>query len=203
MKKVGRIGVFACLALLFAACGQAKLPETVDVTSLAVTDDGEVLSYLVDEFDKDYYSITDLTSMAMEEATEYNESHSDSSDTYPVTVNKVEMLSDSEGKVVLSHKFDSTETYARYNDQVLFYGTVGDAILAGYDLSGGVKNVKDGSVINEEQMMQDGGRKVLITDVKAVLYAPGRVAAISDGVYNENGTVDTAKAQGNVIILLK
>ncbi len=190
-------------ALMLVGCGAAKVPEIVDVTSIVVADSGEVTSYLVDEFDKDYYDLADLTAMALQEAAQYN-TQTQAGERIPLTVEKVEALSDGSNKVVVTHKYDSVDTFMNYNGSVLFYGTVTEAVDAGYSLSVTLKNVKDGTLYSEAQLLQNPDKYLLITNEKAVIYCPRKVTYVSgDAVYNEDGTVDTSQAEGRVLILMK
>jgi uncharacterized lipoprotein YajG len=77
MKRNKVRSVCACVAAAFmlAGCGTAKVPDVVDVTSLAISEDGQITSYLVDVFDKDYYDISELKTMALEDAADYNAEH--------------------------------------------------------------------------------------------------------------------------------
>lgn len=205
MNNNKRNGAIVCIlaVLMLAGCGEAKVPEVVSDTSLAVANDGTVTSYLVDKFDKEYYSISDLTAMAVGEAAEYNTEHQ-SGETIPLKVEKVEALSDGSNKVVVTHKYNSTETYEDYNEAVLFYGTVTEAVNAGYQMDIILKGVKDGAIYTEEQLLQNADKHLLITDAKAVIYCPKRVAYISDGaVYHEDGSVDASQAEGIVFLLMK
>lgn len=205
MNKYRRKSIGVCLLVMFmlAGCGQAKQPDVVDATSLVVTDKGEVTSYLVGEFDKEYYSISELTNMAVSEAAEYNTEHQ-TKETIPVTVEKVEALESDSDKVVLVHKYDSTESFMEYDESILFYGTVKDAEAAGYDLNVVLKNVKDGTLFSEAQLLQESDRYLLITDEKAKIYCPKKVTHVSDNaVYEEDGSVDGTQAEGTVYILMK
>lgn len=205
MSKYIREGaVILLLAMLaLAGCGQAKVPDTVNVTSLVVSDQGEVTYYLADTFDKDYYNITDLTAMAMEEADSYNSEHL-TGDGAPVTVEKVEALDDGNATVVVTQKFSTVDAFAKFNDSSLFYGTVGEAIAAGYDMDVILTNVKDGSLITKDDIAAQIDKHVLITGEQAVIYCPYKVAYTSDeAVYQDNGTVDATDAEDPVVILMK
>ena len=58
IKKFLTAGLSGLLILSLTGCGQAaKLPETVENTSLVVEKDGKVTSYLVNTFDKDFYNL--------------------------------------------------------------------------------------------------------------------------------------------------
>ena len=197
------MGACVLTGLLLAGCGQAKVPEAVDTTSLAVSDKGTVTSYLVDVFDKDYYVLSELKTMVLEEAAEYNTAHQ-SGESALVTVEKVEPVESGGGKVIVVQSFDSAETFADYNDSVLFYGTVADAVKAGYNLTGKLQSVKDGSELSGDLITENLQSHLLITDYKAKLYCPDKVTHISENaVYCDDGSVDGLAAEGTVIILMK
>ncbi len=200
-KSRAVIGILA--AFLLAGCGQAKVPDKVDVTTLAITGNGAVTSYLVEVFDKEYYDITELTSMAISEAAEYN-TQKQSEKTVPVTVDKIEALKDGSQKIVVTYKYDSTDTFSDFNGSVLFYGTVQEALDAGYDFKETLKSVKDGSTMSKEQLLEETERYVVITDEKAKIYCPEKVTYISEGaVYESDGSVDGAQTEETVVILMK
>jgi len=197
------VGLMTCLVLFLSGCGQAKLPENVKETSLAVDGQGVVSYYFVDDFDKEYYDLSELSSMAMDEVAEFNAQNPGTEKKNPVVLKTVEMVPGTSDKVRLSYEFDSVVTFEKFLDCKLFYGTVGEAILKGNHLTDGVKEVKSGAFLSEEELIKNSGQKVLITDTQAIVYAPGRVAGISKGNYREDGTVDTTQTEGNVIILVK
>ncbi len=195
------VGIFATLA--FVGCGQAKVPNEVDVTSIAIADDGAVTSYLVEVFDKDYYDISELTSMAITEAAEYN-TQKQFGEAVPVVVDKVEALEDGSRKVVVTHKYDSVDTFSDFNGSVLFYGTVQEAVDAGYDLDRALKSVKDEETVLKEQLLANAEKHLVITDENARIYCPEKVSHISEGaVYESDGSVDTTQTDETVVILMK
>ena len=80
-KKVISAMLSGVLMLSLTGCGKAaKLPETVVNTSLVVEKNGKVVSYLVNTFDKDFYSLDGLTQMVQEEAEEFNAAHGDAAE---------------------------------------------------------------------------------------------------------------------------
>lgn len=205
MNKYRKLGVIVCIftALTLAGCGQVKVPDVVDVSTIAITEEGTVTSYLVDIFDQEYYDISELASMAITEAAEYN-TEKQSGETVPVTVDKVEALEDGSQKVVVTHKYDSADTFMDYNDSVLFYGTVQEAVNEGYNLNVVLKSIKDDSVLSEEDLIQDGERHLVITKEKARIYCPEKVTHISEGaVVDSDGSVDTTQTESTVVILMK
>lgn len=211
MSKQIRIGAAICIfaAISLTGCGQAGVPDTVDATSIIISDKGAVTSCLVGAFDKDYYDISDLTAMAVSEAAEYNTAYS-TGDTIAVAVEKVEALDDGSGRVVVTYQYDSTGTFMNFseikfrNESILFYGTVEEAVKEGYDLNVVLKNVKDSTLLSKEQLLQEAGRYLLITNEKAVIYCPKKVTHVTEGaVYGQDGSVDASQAEDMVVILMK
>lgn len=205
MNKYRKIGVTACIltVLTLAGCGQGKVPDVVSETSLAIGEDGKVTSYLVEDFDKEYYDISELASMAITEAAGYN-TENQTGEAIPVTVDKVETLADGSGKVVVIHKYDNADVFEDYNGSKLFFGTVQAAVDAGYEPDGTLKSVKDDTPLSKEELMQNGEGLVIVTGERARIYCPKKVTYISEGaVMAEDGSVDTTQAEGMVVILMK
>ena len=194
--------LFVC-CLLLSGCGSAKLPDIIENTTVAVDSKGVVTSYLVDTFDKAYYSVNELAVMAAEDAADYNAEHPVTEDTL-LKVEKVELLADG-SKVMVQHVYSDSNVYEYYNGQELYFGTVSDALLAGYDLSALLTSVKDGAPLSQEDLMAKTDKThVLITDVKADIYCPYKVTHVGDGVvYREDGSVNTGEVDGVVVILMK
>lgn len=195
--------VVCVLAVLLAGCGQPGEPASVDGTTIVVDKNGGVTYYLVGDFEKEYYSLSELTSMAEEEAAEFSGAEA-SGESRAVTVVKVEPLQSDERKVAVTYGFDNSDSFTGFTGSGLFLGTVNEAVSRGYSLNGILKSVKDGTSMTEEQLKQSGEKLLLITDEKAVIYCPSKVVYLSDGAdLREDGSVDASQAEENVYILLK
>lgn len=206
MKKSIKIAAsLAACAMLLAGCSGTKLPEVIETTTISIDDEGGITSYLVEEFNKEYYNVSELTQMAVEDAAAYNEEHQ-AGETIPLTVVDVKEISvDGGDKVVLQHKYNSDEDYAQYNGSEFFYGTVEEALAEGYDLGVLLNSVKDNTPLSQEELMKNPAKTyVLVTDAKAAIYCPHKITHVGDGVvYQEDGSVDTTKVEGVVVVLMK
>lgn len=209
MKKRQSYALVVCLSvLLFSGCGPMHIPEVIDSTTVSVEENGQIRYWLVGEFDKDYYEISELNEMAVEEAQKFNAERETVTEgaqkTYPVAVEKVEAVSTNERKVVVSYRFDGWESYSDFNEEDLFFGTVAQAIAAGYPVETALDSVKDDSRLTAEDVKAATERLVVITNVKADIYCPGKVTHISgNAVMNEDGSVGTSGADGLIYILMK
>jgi hypothetical protein len=202
-KKAAISCILLCLCFWFSGCGLAKVPEKVLATSLAVSEKGVITYYYVDAFDKEYYNVSELTTMAMDEVAAFNAGFSDKQESNPVVLQNVETIPDEGGRVVLHYQCDSADTFENFQKAVLFYGTVEEAAGSGYSFSEGVTDVKSGQLISEGEILKNNGQRVIVTDVQAFIYPPAKVVGVMNAVLREDGTVDSTGSLGNVIILMK
>lgn len=204
MSKYRSVVAAGLCLLILTGCSSTQVPDTIDKTTLSVTDAGEITMHLVDSFDKDYYDIAELESMAVEDAASYNTS-ANAGETVPVTVENVEMLENGK-EVKVTYRYNNADTFEAHTEGILFYGTVTEAMAAGYRLeSVSLNDVKGEEQVTGQWMMTEAaGKHLLITNQKAEIYSPYKVTHISEGaVYKENGSVDTTQAEGEVYILMK
>ena len=151
MKKCLTTVLSGILVLSLSGCCQtAKLPEEVVNTSLVVEKDGKVISYLVNTFDKDFYSLDGLEEMVKNEAEEFNAAHADTPEE-ALTVKTVQALGDG-SMVQVVQEFDSADSYAEYNDQDLFYGTRVEALAQGNPVNKELVNAADGTPADPDKL---------------------------------------------------
>lgn len=203
-KKVISAMLSGVLMLSLAGCSKAaKLPETVVNTSLVVEKDGKVVSYLVNTFDKDFYSLDGLTQMVQKEAEEFNAAHGDAAEA-PMAVKTVQMLEEG-ATVQVVQEFVDTESYADYNEQELFYGTRVEALAEGISVDLGLVSAADGTPAEEQKLNKALEKNhMIITNASAYIYCPYPVLYLSEGVVmGEDGYVDASQSDGVVTILMK
>ncbi len=204
IKKFLAAGLSALLVLSLGGCGQAaKLPETVVNTSLVVDKDGRVTSYLVNTFDKDFYSLDGLKEMVQSEADAFNIAHTQATED-PLTVKAVQSVGDG-ATVQVVQEFTDTKAYAEYNEQDLFYGTRVEALAAGISVNLDLVNAADGTPADQAKLEKALEKNhLLITNASAYIYCPYPVVYVSEGVVmGEDGYVDASQSDGVVTILMK
>lgn len=193
-------------ALMMTGCGEARVPDTIDKPMLAIAKNGTVTEYLVEEFsEKTYFSVSGLSSMAAEEAAEYNTAHQ-SGTTAPVKLEKVEALEDGSGRVCIVYQYDSAESYTGFNEGSLFYGTVGEAAEQGFSIDIALVGTssREDDIFTTDQMKQATDRRLIIAPEGVYVYCPGKVEYISaNAVMAEDGSVNGTVSKGPVYILLK
>lgn len=209
MGKTGRLAAILCAcSLLLAGCGNAKVPDIVSATSISVDKGGQIRLWLVGEFGSTDYDLAELTAKAVEEVSAFNAASGTGDG---ISVEKVEAVQGEAGKVVVIYKFDGWKNCTRfvgndlfYGTNEIFYGTVGEALEEGYGSGAVMKGTGDGALLSEQQLRQETDKMLIVTDMKANIYCPGKVSHISAGAaVNEDGSIDSSGAEGLVYILLK
>ncbi len=232
MKRCGVFAVLACLlAAVLAGCGQGSVPEAAGATTISVDRNGRVTYYCVGDFDREYYSLSELSDMVKGEVARFN---GNAGKEGAVSVERVETLPDEGGeqqeirawgwrretlpdeegeqtrKVLIEYRFDGYSSYNQFSRDFnkgngrFFFGTVEEALKQGYTLKTSLKSVKDESLKTEKQLKQEGTGKLIISEEKAVIHCPGKVAFLSEGaVLMDERSVDASAAEGTVYILIK
>lgn len=179
----------------FAGCGVAKLPDVVESTSLSIDKTGAITSYMVDVFDRDYYALDELESACREDVAVYNAKHQ-SGENAPLVLEQVSEVSENEGLVMVSYSYDNAETYQTYNKRTFFYGTVEQAIEAGYDfeaLNQVLLSPKGSKSIVSSGLKDIAQKHVILLAEATRVYCPYKVAYISENAEAlEDGSIDTA-----------
>ena len=178
MRKAGRLTVLIltlALTLSLAGCGEFLK----SVNSLEIDSGGYVKAFSISEFDKEYYSGTELRKQILDSVSEYNESAKDER----ISLNSC-TVSKKKARVLL--KYTSLEDYASFNNVLAWSGTLTSAIENGYfDRSTAVIS-SDGTLKTTigELESKFGGKtasrrgsslKVLIVEEPLMIKVPGKV----------------------------
>ena len=207
MRRFGWLTVPVLLVSLLTGCGQA-VPKTIEESTLVIFKDGRLTAYLVGEFDKSYYDLTELTAMAQDEAAEFG----GTKDTAPGKMESVEPAEDGSGRVVVTYTFDSAGSYEGFIEDMLFYGTVEEALAQGYSTNVSLQSVKDDTLLSGRELSQEPEKHLIVFCPKQaktsqgdekkhlVIYCPEKVEFISEGaVLNKDGTVDVSWTEGEAL----
>lgn len=175
-KKAGLLfGSMALLALTLSGCQtQSVEDEPITGNAVVITEEGKLISYLVDSFDKDYYDAEELAAMAMQEAKEFSEEMNFSEEP-ELVVSGAEVWP--EGQVALIMEFANAKSYAAYYDVDAFYGTVSEAMSAGWSLSGRLFDTKKQTVLSDEKLMDYGEKMIFICSHQVDIRMPGKILA--------------------------
>ena len=186
-------------------CGEKEVIPVTEPT-VEIMADGELIAYLVEDFDKEYYDLGELDAMVREEVAAYVQENALVTETGKegLTVESVAMAADGSQKVVVALKFGNDEIYADYFDVEVFYGTVAEAEKAGYSLSAALISVKDGEIFTEELAKKNSRRKILVIEDAVIVRCPKDVLYVgTNASLTEEGFVDCTQGEGLKLIIMK
>ncbi len=173
LKRISRVllvGLLPCMCLM--GCGE----EAANVSAVTIDQEGKIESVLIEEFDKDYYDVKELSAMTEEEISEYNSL----SGSARIVLESAEAIEDS-SFVKLTMSYESAEDYAAFNETDFFFGTLREAENAGYNISKRLVN-GSGDKIDDSFADDNPDRHIIITGDKVNIIAPFNIEYMSEGV---------------------
>lgn len=197
-RKGSLAAVILFAAALLAGCGD-KVPAIGEVenSSVYLTKEGIVTAFLVEEFDKEYYSESELEEMIRLEIEDYC-SQAKAGDGESAPVRLIQILSPDEKaglvgqpstSVTVQMEYASPEEYSGFNGKVLYVGTVNQAQMAGYPIKADLRSVSDDSVLTRAQAQEMEEQYLLVTQENVPVHVPYDILYVSDGVTVEENTV--------------
>ena len=185
MRKAGRLTLFIltiALVLNLAGCGEFLK----SVNSLEIDSGGYVKAFSISEFDKEYYSGTELRKQILDSVSEYNESAKDER----ISLKSCK-VSKKMARVLLKYK--SLEDYAAFNNVLAWSGTLADAVEEGYFDKDTAVMSSDGTLKTtiDELESKFGGKtsslKVLAVEEPLMIKVPGKIRYTLGNVTMEGG----------------
>lgn len=156
--------LLSMLILIFSfltGCSAKGSKAEVEATTICIDEDGTVTHKIIEPFDGEHYNVEALTSFVQEKIKEYNDEKGEEA----VSLVSLEEITTEDGakNVSVVMKYLTAEDYRDCNEKLLFYGTVSQAIEAGYDVHVELKSVKDESkCIGAEQIEAMGESHIVI-----------------------------------------
>lgn len=182
-KAIVLMMVLLLSTLLLAGCSEeTAVYVPVTENTIEVTEDGRLIGYIVEPFEKEYYDITELDTMVRSEIDEYNSAKQDlvtEAGRVPILVEKVMMAEDGSSKAVVALNFQNAAVYADYMEKEIFAGTVVEAKAAGYDLENKLIAVKGGEAFAGEKIQKEEDKRILILKDAVSVRVNGKVQYLS------------------------
>ncbi len=183
MKKISVL-VVVFLTVLLCGCNAQK-PEEIGSTTIYVENDGTVIATFVEDFSQSYYDAADLRTTTEEEIAAYNTSCGE--DLIEMTFCEVE---GNIAKMQLS--FANADAYTDYIGEVVFNGTVGEALEVGFDIKYSLVNPLDANdVIGEHELLAMQDSNIIIVENAIRVRAESKILYMSsDAKYIDEYEID-------------
>ena len=173
------------VTFLMTGCGAVNnLPHPDGLSSIIVSETGALTYDLGGVLDQDYYNVDELVSMARSEISEFN------SQVGGAAVSLGDYSYDAAtGRVYLPYQFTGTGYCEKLTGTKVFFGSVTQASLAGFDLSGMTfYSVKDGGAKPGSQIVSElSDRDVIITNLQGAVMGPRAPEYTSEGLFWVSG----------------
>lgn len=207
-RAIAALAAMGACVLALAGCGEAPAQEPISTSTIVLAADGSFTQCRVEDFDREYYQLSELDSMIRQEVQDYVSGAPGGSQA--VAVEQVDALEENRDRVMVSLHFADSRVYEDYAVQVdqqpcrLFYGTVKEAIAEGYDLAGALQDVRKGMAVTAEQLEKIGDKRVLVFEEALQIRCPSKVLYISGNVrLTEAGYVDGTEGEGLKYVVIK
>lgn len=171
MKRILHTGILLAALLLVSGCS-AKFEPTED--SVYVKRNGSVIGAVIEDFDKEYYSSSEVEA-------EINQAVSDYNDVMGSEDVKVQSYEVAEGEARLFIEYKAAKDYKYFNGVDFFCGTVAEAQEAGYEFDAEFKDAS-GSSVTADEVLEHGEKKVVILEEPIQVQVSARIAYVSDNV---------------------
>ncbi|MCR5715296.1 MAG: hypothetical protein K6G23_00425 [Lachnospiraceae bacterium] len=176
--------ILSAMLMLMSGCG-----SKIDSTTIEVHKNGEVTHTIVEAFDTQGSSLTDLEAMIRSQIDAFAQSNPGAE----ITLESVESEGESGVKVVMT--YEDVATFSNFNNAavetpaVCFYGTVEDAYSAGIDVSSlSFAKVDSDETFTGDAVLSMGESTVFLYDnamnngQSVTVILPKKIAYYTDGV---------------------
>ena len=174
--------LFICSMFSITGCQKEEVYIPVTVDTIEILEDGSITEYIVEPFEKEYYDIEGLAEMVSSEIAEFNKETANQftqTERSPIRVEKVVMAEDGSKTAVVALNYENSKIGEAYRGNTLFYGTVQEALNAGYVLGNKLQSVKKKQDFTAEKQKQYAQNKILIFKEELIVRPIGKVEYLS------------------------
>lgn len=175
MRKKTIAMIVSCIPFLFG-CG-----NSFDTSSMTITKDGMIESYIVEDFAATYYDAGELEQSIMADVNSFNADYE----------NEVIVLKEfvvEEGILNATITYENADIYEEFNEEELFIGSMAEAIEKGYKFDVPFYSVDNLSQKAEyDAIKKENNYHVVIFTEPVNVKVSDKVVYISDGLQKGDG----------------
>ena len=199
-KGIRTVAVLSAVLCFLGGCAGKEKALATDTDTIILKEKGSIVGYITGEFDESRYSYEQLQALMDSEIAAYCTQTAEEA----VVLDKSELTEEGILTVVMTYR--SAEDYSAFNQEIFFYGTIEEAVLAGYDLRTlTMRDASDAEITvgrTELEAMPDS--YILITEDPSNIRGYQKVAYIglNDTLVNEH-EVDTDDGETMHYVIFK
>lgn len=189
-QKLCALLCICAAASTITACGTSfKAAES----TVYITKKGTVVGADIEDFNEDYYDEEELKNYITESVESYAASNGDGS--IEIKSFQIEPSDGGGDMAQLYLNYASCADYARFNDVMLFAGTVLQAQAENYEFNQNFQKVEEGSLagsVDVQEVLDAEEYKIAVIGEETVVKVDGTIQYVSDGNVEPSGK-DTAR----------
>lgn len=199
-KGIRTVAVLSAVLCFLGGCAGKEKALTADTDTIILKEKGSIVGYITGEFDESRYSYEQLQALMDSEIAAYCTQTAEEA----VVLDKSELTEEGILTVVMTYR--SAEDYSAFNQEIFFYGTIEEAVLAGYDLR--MLTMRDASdaeiTVGRTELEAMPDSYILITEDPSNIRGYQKVAYIglNDTLVNEH-EVDTDDGETMHYVIFK
>ena len=199
-KGIRTVAVLSAVLCFLGGCAGKEKALATDTDTIILKEKGSIVGYITGEFDESRYSYEQLQALMDSEITSYCTQTAEEA----VVLDKSELTEEGILTVVMTYR--SAEDYSAFNQEIFFYGTIEEAVLAGYDLR--MLTMRDASdaeiTVGRTELEAMPDSYILITEDPSNIRGYQKVAYIglNDTLVNEH-EVDTDDGETMHYVIFK
>lgn len=149
-----------CICMIgLTACGERTdvngEADKAAVSTISVKKDGSISSIIIENFIESYYSEDDLKSMFESSIDKYKAANA-------AAQIELKSFKVQDGVTNICMEYGDYQTYAGFDREDFFAGTIKDANMAGFDLNVTLKSVSDNTTVSKPELLEMGDRHIVI-----------------------------------------
>lgn len=176
-------------ALWMTGCSASFEPS---ITSLYISKDGKITQAIVESFEKEHYSLSELESMVNKELSTYNNRYGEEK----IVLNRLE---EEDQTLYLLLDYEDAEVYRSHSEEYCFIGTVDEALDEGHSFNMYFKDADYGEISAAAATENKKNHVVVLKEEgvvqlqKPVKYVSNNVEIISDHMVHVMPIEDSAE----------
>lgn len=198
MKKITLCTILTIFLILLVGCKKADIVikvEDVHTNTILMNDDGTVQAATVEEFNKDYYNLTELNTFITEQINSYNSTNGEDA----IKISTLELNGDN---AILILDYTSIQHYAAFNEVEAYYSTIANIKNDQIALPDVFVSAADGAYTSDEVALKNDNYQILILNENTDVLVDGSIKYYSNAVLINKSKLQTA-SEGVAYVIFK
>lgn len=196
MKKITLLIVLLLGMFAFTGCKKESISmksSNIEVNTMLVKKDGVVQVATVEEFNKEYYDVSELKQFIQKEITKYNTKVGNES---AIVLDSLEVV---KKNAIMILEYANMDTYVDFNEvEARYVSNVTQEVLHTFPET--FQSVEEERTVSKESIALKEGQKAVCLNEEYEFRVNGKIKYFSGGVLVNNKIIQTGKDQQTIVI---